>query len=77
MLDQVLMPLIVPGYMTTKEAADYLGVKPSRVRQLVIAGVLRSEKIGQSHLISFIDVQAYRAKRNKAGWPKGKPRKNS
>ncbi len=77
MLDQVLMPLIVPGYMTTKEAADYLEIKPSRVRQLVIAGVLTSERIGQSHLIPFVDVQRYKAERHNAGWPKGKPRKSS
>lgn len=77
MPDYMIMPLIVPGYMTTKEAADYLEIKPSRVRQLVIAGRLRSEKIGQSHLIPFDDVQRYKAERANAGWPKGKSRKNS
>lgn len=77
MLNQGAMPLIVPGYMTSKEAADYLGIKQARIRQLVIAGVLRSEKIGQMHLIPFEDVQQYKAIRVNAGWPKGKPRKNS
>lgn len=77
MLDYITMPLIVPGYMTTKEAADYLDIQPSRVRQLVIAGKLRSEKIGQSHLIPFADVQKYKAERTNAGWQKGKPRKSS
>lgn len=75
MLDVMVMPLIVPGRMTTKEAAEYLGIKPSRVRQLVIAGILSSEKIGQVHLIPFEEVQQYKAERKKAGWQQGKPRK--
>lgn len=76
MMDYMIMPLIVPGRMTTREAADYLGIKPSRVRQLVIAGVLHSERIGQSHLIPFEEVQRYKAERTNAGWQKGKPRKS-
>lgn len=77
MLDVMVMPLIVPGRMTAKEAAEYLGIKPSRVRQLIIAGVLSSEKIGQVHLIPFEEVQRYKANKSKGGWPKGKPRKSS
>ncbi|HLB31057.1 MAG TPA: helix-turn-helix domain-containing protein [Gammaproteobacteria bacterium] len=38
-------------YFTTEEAAKYLGVTPSRVRQFIAEDRLDSEKYGRDHLI--------------------------
>ncbi len=38
-------------YYTTVEAAIYLKVTPSRVRQFILEGRLGSEKVGRDHLI--------------------------
>ena len=49
---------------TVKEAAQVLGVSPSRVRQLTASGVIASTltpgKYGQTRVISAEDVEAYR-----------------
>lgn len=37
---------------TTESAAEYLGVTPSRVRQLILEERLDSEKHGRDHLIT-------------------------
>lgn len=52
------------GYITTKEAADLLGVNASRVRQMVLSGELPAQKVGKAVLIvSTKDVAKLRAKR--------------
>ncbi|MCB1822064.1 MAG: helix-turn-helix domain-containing protein [Candidatus Competibacteraceae bacterium] len=38
-------------YFTTEQAAAYLGVTPSRVRQYIAEERLPSEKYGRDHLI--------------------------
>ncbi len=38
-------------YFTTEDAAKYLGVTPSRVRQLIIEKKIESLKVGRDHLI--------------------------
>lgn len=43
--------------LTTKEAAERLGVTPARVRQLVIAGSLPAEKFGRDLMIKESDLQ--------------------
>ena len=55
-------------YLTTAAVAARLGVTLSRVRQLVIAGRLRSRKIGRDHYFLPRDVAAFRPR------PKGRPR---
>lgn len=69
------MALKVPGYMTTEEAAEHIGITPGRVRQLVSAGVLPHDKIGNSNFIPIEAVENYAKNRPAAGWPKGKKRK--
>lgn len=69
------MPLSVPGYMTTSEAAKYLDVTTGRIRQLIQAGILPKEKIGNLNFIPFTAIQAYQQTNPKAGWTKGKKRK--
>lgn len=38
-------------YLTTEDAAKYLNVSPSRVRQLILEGRIKSNKIGRDHFI--------------------------
>jgi excisionase family DNA binding protein len=42
--------------LTTKEAAERLGVNASRVRQLILAGKLPSEKFGRDRMIDEDDL---------------------
>jgi excisionase family DNA binding protein len=43
--------------LTTKEAAEKLGVSPARVRQLVLAGSLPAEKFGRDLMIKEADLK--------------------
>jgi excisionase family DNA binding protein len=54
-------------YLTTAAAAARLGVTPARVRQLVLAGRLRSVKVGRDHFFRPADVAGYQ--RGRAGRP--------
>lgn len=54
------------GYVTAKEAGEMLGVNASRVRQLVLAGDLPAQKVGEAILIiSTADIAKLKKKRNK------------
>jgi excisionase family DNA binding protein len=52
-----------PRHLTTAQAARELGVSPSRVRQLVLAGRLRATKLGRDLLIDPRDLDAVRDRR--------------
>ena len=55
---------------TTESAAEYLGVTPARVRQLIMEERLKSEKYGRDHLIRETDLAGYqRSGKKKAGRP--------
>ncbi len=55
---------------TTESAAEYLRVTPARVRQLIIAGRIKSEKYGRDHLIFESELKQYAASgKKKAGRP--------
>ena len=43
--------------LTTKEAAERLGVSPARVRQLVLSGDLPAEKFGRDLMIKEGDLK--------------------
>lgn len=43
--------------LTTKEAAEKLGVTPARVRQLVLAGDLPAKKFGRDLMIKEADLK--------------------
>ena len=43
--------------LTTKEAAERLGVSPARIRQLVLAGDLPAEKFGRDLMIKEGDLK--------------------
>jgi excisionase family DNA binding protein len=42
--------------LTTKEAAEALGISPARVRQMILSGRLPAEKIGRDQLIQEKDL---------------------
>lgn len=60
------------NYLTTGQAAVYLGVSPSRIRQLILEGRLKSQKLGRDHIISESDI-SYFAKHGKK--KRGRPPK--
>ena len=51
--------------LTTKQAAAALGVTDSRVRQLLIDGRLKGEKVGRDWIISEADIKKYLASNGK------------
>ncbi len=61
-------------FYTTESAAEYLGVTPARVRQLIMEGRLKSEKYGRDHLIQEVDLKEYTAEGRKKP---GRPLKNN
>jgi excisionase family DNA binding protein len=55
--------------MTTIEAAAFLGVNPSRCRQLILAGQLKAEKIGRDWHIKPRDAEAFKKMLRPVGRP--------
>lgn len=39
-------------YYTTEEAAAHLGITVGRVRQMIVDGLLKTERFGRAHMIS-------------------------
>lgn len=58
--------------LTTKQAADRLGVNQSRVRQLILAGKLPSEKFGRDLMVDEDDLSKVTTY-GKPGRPKKAP----
>jgi len=62
-------------YFTTEDAAEYLGVTPSRIRQFILENRLKSEKLGRDHLIKVSDLEEFAKEgKKKRGRPRGKPK---
>lgn len=66
--------------MNVNEAAQYLGVTPGRIRQLLSQKVFTGRKVtARAWLIPRGQIERYKMRRDagefKGGWPKGKPRK--
>lgn len=55
--------------LTTTEAADILGIKQARVRQLILAGRLPAKKHGRDWIIKERDLELVRIRKV------GRPRK--
>ena len=60
--------------LTTREAAELLNISDARIRQLIYAGRLPSQKIGQMNLIKKSDLEL--VKDRKAGRPPKDESKN-
>jgi len=52
--------------LTTKQAAEILGVNPSRIRQLVLSGELHAEKVGRDLFISQAEMDRFMRERTTA-----------
>lgn len=46
-------------FLTTAQAADFLAVSTSRVRQLILEDRLPATKVGRDHLIRKIDLERF------------------
>jgi len=60
--------------MTTKEAAQILGVTPVRVRQLIKDRRLVAEKRGRDHLLEDREVDRFKRNGRLSGPKGGRPR---
>jgi len=60
------------GQITTTKAAQLLKITPIRVRQLIAAGQLKSQKVGRDHLLEEADVLKFDRESRR---PNGRPRK--
>lgn len=52
---------------TTEEAATELGVSSARVRQLILEGVLKTERFGRAHVITREALDAARQRQTTPG----------
>ena len=57
------------GYLTTKQAAERLNVVPSRVRRMILDGVINAEKVGRDNFISESEVKRVEKLDRKPGRP--------
>ena len=65
------------GLITTKKAAELLGITAVRVRQLIASGQLQSQKAGRDHLLEESEVFSFdrEARRPRGRPPKGNGKK--
>ncbi len=57
--------------LTTREAAEELGVTEGRIRQMMKAGIIIDvEKFGKSHAISVAEINKLKQTERKSGRPK-------
>ncbi len=56
-------PLRVPGYLSVKAAAEWLGITERSVRHLIERHRLTSSRLGRMHFIPTRNVSAYRMER--------------
>ncbi len=55
--------------MTTKQAAEILGVKMTTVNTLIQRKQIAATKFGRDWLITPEEVERYQRERHKPGWP--------
>ena len=58
------------GYLTTTQTAERLNVSQARVRQMIIEGIIKAEKVGRDNFISESEVKRLEKLDRKAGRPK-------
>jgi excisionase family DNA binding protein len=52
---------------TTGEAARELGVTPARVRQMIIAGLIETQRFGRAHVITVEALETAKSRNLKPG----------
>ncbi len=57
------------GYLTTKQVAERLNVVPSRIRRMILDGIIQAEKIGRDNFISESEVKRLEKLDRKPGRP--------
>lgn len=58
-------------FLTTKEAAERLGVSDARIRQMILEGVIKNaQKFGRENVISEVEVKRLEKSDRKPGRPK-------
>jgi excisionase family DNA binding protein len=64
---------VIGGLLTTKQAAERLGIKRSSLHSLIQRGRIKAERIGDSRelFIEETEVVKYQENRRKPGKPKG------
>jgi excisionase family DNA binding protein len=63
------------GLITTREAAEMLGVSPVRVRQFIRQNRMAAEKFGRDHLLDRDEVERFKRQGRRSGPKGGRPRK--
>lgn len=58
---------MIKGVYTTEEASQYLGVTVGRVRQMIIDGLLKTERFGRAHVITKEALKFAANRRTKPG----------
>lgn len=66
---------MIQGFLTTKQAAERLNVVPSRVRRMILDGVIKAEKIGRDNFIAESEVERLEKLDRKPGRPVKQDRK--
>ncbi len=61
--------LVMKGYLTTKETAERLNVVPSRIRRMILDGVIKAEKVGRDNFILESEVKRLENIERKPGRP--------
>ncbi len=60
---------MMKGYLTTKQTAERLNVVPSRVRRMILDGVIKAEKVGRDNFILESEVKRLESIERKPGRP--------
>jgi excisionase family DNA binding protein len=60
------------GYITTKQLAEKLGVDPSRIRRMILDGLIQAEKAGRDNFITDAEVKRLESLARKTGRPRKK-----
>ncbi len=60
---------MIQGYLTTKQTAERLNVVPSRIRRMILDGVIKAEKIGRDNFIAENEVKRLEKIDRKPGRP--------
>ena len=72
-LDEILLRMRFTGKdMTVKQAAKFLDVNESRVRQFIYSNRLSAQKVGRDLLIKSDDLEAFAAIERRSGRPVNK-----